>query len=129
MDVDGVEILIESISVESRIVESKADTEERKPCLVVRLKHSSDKKFWVKPSGLNYEGQESRMYEDIGSYTGVFWPIVPDQVDEIITGLSVYSLRDLKHQAESRGFHVQLNNMQTPRADEIAFPPLIGDSD
>ncbi|MFK7768206.1 MAG: caspase family protein [Mariniblastus sp.] len=126
IDVDGIEILIESVGVESRDVESKPGVKESKPCLVVRLKHKSDKKFWVKPTGLKYEGQESRIYESIGGYTGVFWPIVADEVDEIVSGISVYSLSDLKRQAESRGFHIQLNNLQSPRADDVAFPPLIG---
>ena len=126
----GVEIVFESISIRTKVVETTLGVHESKPCLVVRIKSQNDKssnqKFWVKPVGLEFEGYEGRTYEDIGSYTGTFWPIVADEVDQVISGLNVYSLDDMKRQAESRGFHIRLDNLGSPRADDIAFPPLNG---
>ena len=72
-------------------------------CLLVRLHYPEGKPYWVRPQGLRTEGAEHRFYKSANKYTGLFWPVTPDQADVTLEGLGLVSLAEFKARCERRG--------------------------
>ena len=124
IDVNGTPVLIEAIQVQERIVAVGREQDQKRSCLVIRLKHDPQQTFWARPYGFEFEGREELSYSELGSYTGVFWPITSDEVEQVISRLCLVSLDDLKQQAEHRKCQLKLDQLSAPRADDITMPPI-----
>ena len=112
--VDGLTIELEMVSVETRKVEVSPGVYRDESCLVVRLHYPEGKPYWVRPQGLRTEGAEHRFYKSANKYTGLFWPVTPDQADVTLEGLGLVSLAEFKARCERRGCMIEQPARGTP---------------
>ncbi len=132
VQVDGHDVLIESVRVERHWVRARPDKEpEQQECLVVRLKvtdnpadKTRDPRVWVQIEGLDPRGQEHRFYGEAGKYTGLFWSVNQDQLREKLSGLRLTAVAAFKRDAEKKGFTIRLQDLQAPGANDVR-PPAI----
>ena len=117
--------MIESASIEKRTIETSQGKSTQQPCLVVRIRHTPGEQFWIRPTGLEFTGKQESYFDEIGKYTGVFWPILPEDALHSLSGIELISLRDLKKTAEQQGYILNLDSLTTPSSDDVAFPPLV----
>ena len=127
VDVNGSTVLIESAEIEKRSVETSPNHFEEQSCLVVRMNHEVGKDFWVRPRGMEFDGQRKMFFDEIGKQTGVFWPATQHQVKSMISALEIVSRDEMKRDAESNGYTIRLDNLSTPAAEDVTFPPLVGE--
>jgi hypothetical protein len=112
--VDGLTIDLEMVSVETRKVEVSPGVYRDESCLLIRLHYPEGKPYWVRPQGLRTEGAEHRFYKSANKYTGLFWPVTPDQADVALEGLGLVSLAEFKARCERRGFILEQQARGTP---------------
>ncbi len=121
----GDDVRIESVQVERHVVETQPGLREAQSCLVVRLDHAPGKPVWARVAGLRPLGEEHRFYKDIGRYSGLFWPVAPDEAREALSSLSVISLNEFKREAKRRGFVMEMDQLPTPVPNDFRpRPPL-----
>jgi hypothetical protein len=114
----GDQIVVESLEFEDHRVETRPGQYSVQHCLVVRLGQVKDKPYWVKLNGIKpAPGEEHRFYKEAGKYTGLFWPVTKDQAAEELTGLSLFSLRDFKQEAERRKLSLEMP-LPEPKAND-----------
>ncbi len=132
VQVDGHDVLIENVRVETHWVRTRPDKEpEQQECLVVRLKltdnpadKTRDSRVWVQVEGLEPRGQEHRFYGEAGKYSGLFWSVNADQLREKLSSLRLTSVAAFKRDAEKTGFTIRLQDLQAPGANDVR-PPAI----
>lgn len=117
--VAGDEIRVNGVSVEEHLVEVRPGIRETRSCLVVRLSHAADRPVMVRPRGLAPAGQEHRFYSQASQYTGLFWPVTPDEANEALQAVDLFSLTVLKRNAEQRGFAIEMNDLGAPDPGDI----------
>ena len=122
LPVDGDTITIESVRVEEHLVETRPGQREMKPCLVVRAAYAECKPVWAQVTGMNFDGQEHRFYEQPSKYTGLFWPVDKKTVNTTLGQIGIVSLSRFKKQAETRKFTAVLKDLPAPATDD-ARPP------
>jgi hypothetical protein len=117
----GDEVRIESVKVEQHVVPTRPGVRESQSCLVVRLSHSPERPVWASVAGMHAVGQEHRYYSSIGGYTGLFWPVTPDEAEMALARISLISLEEFKLQAQRRGCVLSLDDVPPPTPSD--FPP------
>ena len=113
--IDGRPVTIESVRVEEHEVEIGDGKRQKYPCLVVRVAYPKGDPCWARPYGIEVQGWEHRFYEDVGKYTGLFWPVTPAQAETAFRRLGLISVAGFRRRAE------------TIRLDQIG-PPAPGDA-
>jgi hypothetical protein len=119
-DIDGRRVTIESVRVEPHEVEVGEGRRQRCPCLVVRLAYPKDDPCWARPYGIEFEGWEHRFYEDVGRYTGLFWPVTPAQADTAFRRLGLISVAAFRRRAES----MRLDDLDPPDPRDVGPLPI-----
>jgi hypothetical protein len=122
--VAGDEVRIESVCVERHVVQTRPGVRQEQSCLVVRLNHPPQQGVWVRVSGVNPIGQEHRCYASIGSYTGLFWPVTPDEAELSLASVSLLSLEEFKRESQKRGCTLRLDDLPPPSANDLRPAPL-----
>ena len=139
ISVEGQDLLIESISVESPRVDPSWPAGRRDRFLVVRMNYPAGKPHWVAPYRIvptlsEYQlYSEHRFYERANAYTGIFGPIDDSQVNAYLAGFHVYSVESFKARARGLGLSTESGsrpaiegetNFQHPSGLEPPAPPL-----
>jgi hypothetical protein len=117
MQIEGEDIVIESVRVEKRNVSDSPDSHKEATCLVVRLRYANEKNK-DKPviariasgTGMALEGAEHRLYSEAGKYTGIFWPV--NEAGGADYTLQLMSLAKIKNVA----LHAELKNLPAPQS-------------
>jgi hypothetical protein len=124
LQVAGDNITLESVSVEEHRVEVKAGQFEVKPCLVVRIAHAPCRPVWatVQGQGLGVAGEEHRFYDEPARYTGIFWPVDSDRINETLSRIGFVSLATFKEQAVARKFVIKYQDLPLPATDDTRPP-------
>ncbi|HYT87097.1 MAG TPA: hypothetical protein VEL76_00125, partial [Gemmataceae bacterium] len=126
---DG-EVVIESVRVEQRRVETRQPTHARegkfevKSCLVVRVRHSPQNPVQVSVEGLEPApaGEEHRYYGGAGKYTALFWSVTADQADLTLRRLKLVSLAALKREAVKGESVIEVKNLREPQKADFRPP-------
>ncbi len=121
--VGGEDVTLESVAVETHVLETQPGRREPQPCLVVRLAHTPGQKLLVRPEGLALGGREHRFYSSIGRYTGLFWPVTSDEAATALSELGVISVDAFKLEAQRRGYALQLNKLSPPQPTDMRPRP------
>jgi hypothetical protein len=122
--VDDEDAVIESVTVEEHIVETRQAfrdrpaQRERKPCLVVRVGHARGRPVLVRVKGVDPVGQEHRYYDDAGKCTALFWPVTADQAQLALKGVEVVSLTAFKRTAEKNRCSLEIKHLYEPQASD-----------
>ena len=71
-------------------------------------------------------GFEHRFYNEAHKYTGLFWPVTSDEVEDSLNRITVYSLNQFKRQAETRKYMIELKNLKSPSSGDVRpQPPVV----
>jgi hypothetical protein len=117
-------VIIESIGVENHPIEVGPDSPMPKSCLVVRMAFPKDSAHIVDPDGFNglkIVGYEHRLYQQSGKYTGLFWSINLDELENL-SSLSLLSLNALRAEALKRKNTAEVKLSEPRVADPIPDP-------
>jgi hypothetical protein len=112
------EVVIEDVELREQTRIEGAPGEEVQTgvtALVVRASFPSKSPIWVDPVGVNYIGRQHRYYNQAGKYTGVFWPVTRDAVQNSLKGLSIYSVDRFKNDT---GTHTTVFDGKPPGSEE-----------
>jgi hypothetical protein len=124
LPIDGDPVTIESLAVEDHVVATSPTKRERKPCLVVRLKHDPNNPAEVRIRGATFQGQSLWQYVPAGRSTALFWPAT-DHTLESLSAIEFVSIRALRRLAIQQGYTAKLSGLPAPDpADERPLPPL-----
>jgi hypothetical protein len=94
-DAEG-KVVIESIQVETRPIETRPGVVETRPCLVVRASYPRGRQpIWVELDGLRPQGWEHHFYTDACKYTGIFWTVTEEATKDL-KGLLLFSVDKFK---------------------------------
>lgn len=99
--------------------------------LVIRTQAAPGEVAWCEPIGYQPDGMEIKAFRHIGAATAYYWPLPEGNVDDIIAGLRVVTLKEFQRHAELRGQYLQFNNLAPPAARDFAPRPALrlnGDS-
>ena len=130
VQVGGSSCLVESVSVENRLVLIDGENVEPKPALVVRTRmniqpgDSSAQIPDIRPSGIPGLNREVHLFGDSGKVMTVFWPFQPTDFDKL-EGLGFSSLADLKKTAASTGRMIRIRDMGPPDANDVRPRPAL----
>jgi hypothetical protein len=122
--IDGQPVTIESVRVEEHEVEVGDGTKQRRSCLVVRMAYPKDNPVWARPYGIEVNGWEHRFYEDVGKYTGIFWPVTRDQADNAFRRLGLISVGSFRRDARRRGDTLRLETIGPPDPRDVGPMPI-----
>jgi hypothetical protein len=124
LQVAGDNITLESVRVEEHRVETKPGQYDVKPCLVVRIAHAPCRPVWatVQGDGLGIAGEEHRFYDEPARYTGIFWPVDPNRINETLSRIGFVSLPQFKQQAAARKFVIKHQDLPLPATDDTRPP-------
>jgi hypothetical protein len=115
---------LESVTAETRNVETAPGTWAMQPCLVVRLTYPKDQPLLVRPGNLAVQGREHRLYRDVNKVTALFWPVAAADVDNKLAALQFYDLAAFQAEAKARGYWLELGNLRPPDAGDNPPPRL-----
>ncbi|TWT38383.1 vWA domain-containing protein [Blastopirellula retiformator] len=93
--------------------------------LAIRTQAAPGEIVWCEPVGYRPEGSEIKAFCDIGAATSYFWPLPEGNVDSIVAGLRVISLKDFRRHAENRGQYLQFNELAAPATRDFAPRPAL----
>lgn len=96
-------LYFEEIGYQERYVRIKpGQPPEKRPCLVVRIRHDRDDPVWIHAinGGHEFEGEEHRFYKEANSMTALFWPASPDTPKQLAS-ISLISVKGFKKYCES----------------------------
>ncbi|MCC9606827.1 hypothetical protein LOC68_15910 [Blastopirellula sp. JC732] len=93
--------------------------------LAIRTQAAPDEIVWCEPIGYQAEGIEIKAFRDIGAATSYFWPLPEGNVDSIVAGLRVVTLKDFQRHAELRGQYLQFNELAPPATRDFAPRPAL----
>ncbi len=110
--INGGEVILESVRFERHLVEISAADKTQKLCLVVRLSYPPGRPVYVRPRGIELAGWEHRLYKMADKYTGIFWTQTDDEVKTALTHLDLVLLDDFKAICEA-----------SKHAIEVPLPP------
>jgi hypothetical protein len=99
--VAGDAVVVESVQFEQRSVEIEPGKSVDRGCLVVRLRYPPRKPFLVKEHGLGSAGAEHSFYSAANKYTGVFWGVTEQQINQADFYLDLISVDAVKQAAVS----------------------------
>ena len=125
IQVDGGDVVVESVRIEKHRVQVAANLSEEKTCLVIRLTHPPGRPVWARLPGIDAAGFEHRFYAEAGKYTGLFWTKTEDEVKNTVTVIDLIALERFKEACEVNKHRVELNRLAPPRPDSAA-PPEFG---
>ncbi len=124
LSIDGRPVTIESVRVEDHEVEVGDGTKQVRTCLVVRAAYPKDSPIWARPYGIAFDGWEHRFYEDVGKYTGLFWPVTQTQADTDFRRLGLISVAGFRRDARRRGDAMRLEGLDPPDPRDVGPLPL-----
>lgn len=130
IQVGGSSCLVESVSLENRLVLLDGENVESKPVLIVRTRtdirpgDDSPEIPDIRTSGIPGLNREIHIYGASGKTMTVFWPIQPSDFDRL-EGLSFSSLKALKKAALSTGRTIRIPDMGTPDANDVRPRPAL----
>jgi hypothetical protein len=122
--IDGQPVTIESVRVEDHEVEIGDGARQRVSCLVVRVAYPKDNPVWARPYGIAFDGWEHRFYEDVGKYTGLFWPVTQAQADTAFRRLGLISVTGFQRDARRRGDALRLEGLDPPDPRDVGPLPI-----
>jgi hypothetical protein len=96
------QVILEHVRLEKCSVVTRAGSlpQEVDNCLVVRLRYPPGQEpFFVGLPEWEQRGQEHHFYTEAGKYTGIFWPMAKDEVEEHVKRLDLFSVGELKKKA------------------------------
>ena len=94
-------------------------------CLTMELSHPVGKLFRVQLEGTSTAGGQHDYYPAIGRCTAQFWPVDPDQLDQLVTGVAIVAIDQLKAEAESQGCYAELTPMSPYIAGATPPSPVV----
>ena len=119
------EVVIESVRFEEHVVDPRAGA-KAEPCLVVRLRYPKGKPHWIDPKNLGIQtprGYAHRFYTRANRYTGLFWPVTRETIEEKLTVLRLISLERFQERAREGKFVMDLPLQSPLRATQLDPPP------
>lgn len=93
--------------------------------LVIRTQAAPGEVVWCEPIGYQSQGMQIKAFRGIGAATAYYWPLPEGNVDDIVAGLRVVTLKDFQRHAELRGQYLQFNNLAPPAARDFAPRPAL----
>jgi hypothetical protein len=130
VQIGGSSCLLESVSLENRLVLLDGENAEVKPVLVVRTRIDAPKGDnspqipdirLGSPVGMN---REVHLFGDSGKTTTIFWPFQPSDLDRL-EALRFSSLTTLKKAAASTGRIIRIPEMGQPDANDVRPRPAL----
>lgn len=120
----GSPISIDSAAVERRWVQVAEGRREQRWCVVVRVSHATGEPVQVSLDGMaTPAGVEHRWHTSANRYAGVFWYTgldtreqLLDRVDSALSRVRIYSLGQLRREAEDRRFVADFDDLDAPAA-------------
>jgi serine/threonine protein kinase len=114
------EAVFESVTYEPFEVESAPGMPPKQEmCLVVRLRYTKGHPVWADVRGLPVEGREHRFYAEAGRYTGLFWPVTREQIQDKLNSIRIIPVDEFKTQPTTR----QLPDLPLRPPNPASTPP------
>ncbi|QDU58367.1 vWA domain-containing protein [Aeoliella mucimassa] len=121
----GDTVTFSRVACELETLPTSQGTMEPQFCLNVELSHPIGSMFQVSLEGMTPQGQQHDYYPSIGRTTAKFWPVNSAQLDQLVTGVSIVAIDELKAKAEQAGSYAELTSMGTFPTGEIPPAPVI----
>jgi hypothetical protein len=130
VQIGGSSCLLESVSLENRLVLLDGENAEVKPVLVLRTRIDAPKGDNSPqipdirlggPVGMN---REVHLFGDSGKTTTIFWPFQPSDLEKL-EGFRFSSLTALKKAAASTGRIIRIPEMGQPDANDVRPRPAL----
>lgn len=118
-------VIIDSVTIEERPIETKPGAKEQVSCLVVRLSHPAGKPVWVQLDGLEVQGQEHHFYTQANKYTGIFWAVKKDVAQDKLLALDLFSLDRFKRTPTTSRMELKLDEPPDTRQRPKSVPELV----
>jgi len=119
---EGDTVTIEGLDIEEHKVEARSGAPpQNERCLVIRLSFPKDRPYIVDPvrvrlAGLGIAGYEHRLYTQANKYTGLFWPVIAEELSQL-KGLNLISIADFQKQAKTLEYSIADMKLPVPRPD------------
>lgn len=121
-DVGGHDVQILRMAVDNEPLPAADGASHRQNCLTVELALPPGQLVKIRPLGLDGVGAQHQFFPKLGRYVGRFWPVSPEQLSKLVSGVDFVAIDKLKSDAESRGQFAELTELGPPSpADRI--PP------
>ncbi|WP_425395142.1 VWA domain-containing protein [Aeoliella sp.] len=124
-EVQGAHLQFVRATVESTPLPTSDGSLKPQTCYTVELSHPVGKLFRVQLEGLSTAGEQHDYYPEIGRYKAQFWPVDAEQLDELVTGVAIVGIDELKAKAERSGSFAELIPMSPSSAGEVPPAPAI----
>ena len=130
VQVGGSPCLVESVSLENRLVLIDGENVESKPAMIVRTRMNvksgdySDTIPDIRLSGIPGLNREVHLFGGSGKVITVFWPLQSSDFDKL-QSLSFSSLSALKRTAATTGRMIRISDMGPPDANDVRPRPAI----
>lgn len=130
VQVGGSPCLVESVSLENRLVLIDGENAELKPALVVRTRMDSPQGNTpaqvpdIRLGGPLDLNRELHLFGDSGKTMTVFWPVQASDFEKV-ESIGFSSLTALKKSAESTGRIIRIKEMGSPDANDVRPRPAL----
>lgn len=118
-------VVIDSVTIEERPIETKPGVKEQVSCLVVRVNHPPGKPVWVQLDGLEIQGQEHHFFAQASKYTGIFWAVKKDVAQDKLLALDLFSLERFKRTPTTSRMELKFDEPPDTRPRPKTIPELV----
>ena len=117
--------VLESVRVENHPVQTSSPKYGKPPqqkqhnCLVIRMRYPKGKPVIVDLKLPGLGGSEHHYYSSANKYTGIFWPVTPRQVNEVLREIRIIPLSLVKANAERDNYYAEIDDLSSPMPGEL----------